>query len=84
MNPQEQYDAEGRPLDVDEVCIWADEEAYLGMVRDAERDAGADGGLSGMLGDADARDLAGVVYSYSAGKIGLYGRAMDYSEGRYK
>lgn len=49
MNPQEQYDAEGTPLDVDEACMWEDDEAYAGMVRDAERGAGADDGLSGML-----------------------------------
>lgn len=84
MNPLEKYDAKGRPLDVDEACVWADEEAYVRMVRDAERDAGADDGLSGMLGDRDARDLAGVVHSYSEGKIGLYARAMDYFEEKYK
>lgn len=30
------------------------------MVGDAEKDVGADDGLSGMLGDGDARGLAGV------------------------
>ena len=80
LNPLEQYDEEGQPLDQDEAGKWADEEAYARMIRDAERDARADHRLSQMLADRDARDQANVVHLYSQGKIGFYGRALDYFE----
>ena len=78
--PPEQYDEAGQPLDQDEVGKWADEEAYATMVRDAERDAGTDHRLSDVLSDRDARDLASVIHLYSQGKMGFYGRALDYFE----
>lgn len=88
LNPPRHYDEKGRPEDEDEDEAGAgagpDEEAYTGMVRDAEGGAGADDGLSGMLVDGDARDLADFVHLYSMGKIGFYGRALDYFESRCK
>jgi len=52
------------------------------MVGDAEQDACADHGVSQMLADRDARDLARVVHLYSLGKMRFYGRAMVHFESK--
>ncbi|KAI5861921.1 hypothetical protein GGS23DRAFT_573791 [Durotheca rogersii] len=82
LNPPEQYDEAGRPLDSDEVGMWADEEAYAAMVREAERNAHADHRLSNMLADKDAQDLARTIHLFPQGKAGFYGRALDYFENK--
>lgn len=82
LNPPEQYDEAGRPLDQDEVGRWADEEAYAKMVQDAEQNAHTDHTLSKFLADRDAQDLASTIHLYSQGKIGFYGRALDFFESK--
>ncbi|KAG5779848.1 hypothetical protein H9Q73_006497 [Fusarium xylarioides] len=79
LNPPEQYKS-GRPVDQDEVENWEDEDVYATLVRDAERKACADQKLSRTLADRESRDLAALVHLYSQGKLGLYGRALDYFE----
>jgi len=80
LNPPERYGAAGRPLDPDEAARWADEDAYAAMVREAELDAGADHKLSGVLSDRDARGLGAAMHLFAQGKMGLYGRVLDYYE----
>lgn len=82
LNPAEQYDEAGQPLDKDEIGRWADEELYTAMVREAELEHHADHRLSQILGNRDAQDLAGVVHLYSQGKMGFYGRALEYFENK--
>lgn len=82
LNPPEQYDEAGQPLEQDEAGRWRDEEAYAAMVREAEQSAHADHKLSNMLADRDIRDLAGVIHLFGQGKIGFYGRALDYLENK--
>ncbi|KAK2037739.1 hypothetical protein LZ31DRAFT_509183 [Colletotrichum somersetense] len=82
MNRPDQYDKTGWPLDKDEAGKWADEESYANLVRDAERDAGVDNNLSQILADRDSRYLAAVVHLFSQGKIGLYGKVLDYFEAK--
>ncbi|KAH7303716.1 kinase-like domain-containing protein [Stachybotrys elegans] len=82
LNPPEQYDTAGLPLEVDEAIKWADEKAYAAMVRAAERDANADSRLSDILSNRNTQDLAGIVHLFAQGKIGLYSRVLDYLENK--
>ncbi|KAI1413291.1 hypothetical protein F5Y13DRAFT_198541 [Hypoxylon sp. FL1857] len=66
INDPNQYDEAGQPIDPDEIGMWADEKAYVEMVREAE----------------DTQDLAGIVHLFVEGKMGLYGRALDYFENK--
>lgn len=82
LNPPEQYDEAGLPLDADQMGAWEEERAYADMVRAAEIDAGADDRLSRVLANRDLQDLAGIVHLFTQGKMGFYGRALDYLESR--
>ena len=64
--------------------MWTDEDASVGRVRDAERNIGADDGLSGMLGDGDARDLAAVCAFVLDGEDWTLRPGDDYLENQYK
>lgn len=77
LNPPEQYNESGWPLDQDEVGMWADEEAYAKMVWDTEQNVHADHRLSKILADQDAGDLARTIHLYSQGKMGFYGQCLD-------
>ncbi|KAL1849411.1 hypothetical protein VTK73DRAFT_9884 [Phialemonium thermophilum] len=77
LNPPEQYDKRGRPLDPHEAARWAEEENYATMVEEAERQAGADDRLSSVLIDKDARDLACTMHLFVLGKLGFYERVLD-------
>lgn len=61
----------------------ADEREYTAMVREAELDAQADHRLSDALADKDMRDLAQMLDSFRQGRIGVFGRGMDYLENKY-
>lgn len=67
-------------MNQDEIENWEDEDVYATLVREAERKACADQKLSRTLADRESRDLAAPVHMYSQGKLGLYGRALDYYE----
>ncbi|TID06559.1 hypothetical protein CH35J_000295 [Colletotrichum higginsianum] len=82
LNRPDQYDDEGRPLDKDEAGQWADEEAYAEMVREAELDAHADINLSQMLADRDSQVLASTIHRFTQGKMGFYGRVLDYVDAK--
>lgn len=82
LNPPEKYDKEGNPLDLEESRRWKDEKTYAELVRVAEVEAGADDKLSRAIRDRNARDLAALVHLYSQGKLGFYGRVLDYFEHR--
>ncbi|CCF42546.1 hypothetical protein CH063_02862 [Colletotrichum higginsianum] len=82
LNRPDQYDDEGRPLDKDEAGQWADEEAYAEMVREAELDAHADKNLSRMLADRDSQVLASTIHRFTQGKMGFYGRVLDYVDAK--
>ncbi|KAJ8129924.1 hypothetical protein O1611_g3704 [Lasiodiplodia mahajangana] len=82
LNLPEQYSESGLPLDQDEAGRWADEEAYSVMVREAEQSARVDHKLSQMLANRDAQDLTGILYLFTQGKMGFYGRALDYFENK--
>lgn len=79
--PEGYYDKEtGEPLDEDVKGSWAEKRAYAEMVRQAEQKAGVDHRLSGMLADWDVQDLAATFHLFLNGKVGLYGRVLDYFE----
>jgi len=77
INPPEQYDGMGQLLDQDEARRWAEEKAYVDMVREAEKRAGTDHKLSQMLANRKAQDLAVTIYLFMGGKLGFYGNAQD-------
>lgn len=80
LNRPDQYDDEGQPLDKDEAGQWEDEKAYAEMVREAEIDARADHKLSQILADRDSQVMAAIIHLFSQGKMGFYGRVLDYFE----
>ncbi|OTA87036.1 hypothetical protein M434DRAFT_375989 [Hypoxylon sp. CO27-5] len=80
LNPPDQYNEAGQSLDPDDIGRWADEKLYVEMVQEAEQKAQMDCMLSQTLGDRDTQDLAGIVHLFALGKMGLYGRALDYFE----
>lgn len=82
LNPKEQYDETGRPLDPDEATRWAEKDAYAKMVREAEQNTNTDHRLSGVLLDKDIRDLGAVIHLFGQGKMGFYGRVLDYFEAK--
>lgn len=82
LNLPEGYSDSGLPLDQDEAGRWADEGDYSAMVREAEQSAHVDHKLSQMLANRDAQDLAGILHLFTQGKMGFYGRALDYFENK--
>lgn len=80
---EERYDGEtGEPLEKDEIRRWAEKRAYAEMVRRAEEDAGTDHRLSDVLSGWDEQDLAATFHLFGDGKVGTYGRVLDYLENR--
>ncbi|KAI1382560.1 uncharacterized protein F4822DRAFT_423470 [Hypoxylon trugodes] len=82
LNLPEQYDKAGWPLDKDEIGRWEDERTYSTMVQEAEQNVRTDNKLSRMLINRDIQDLAGIIYLFMQGKMGFYGKALDYFESR--
>lgn len=74
----------GQPANPGEAKGIADMMLYVSMLRDAEREAHTDHRLSDVLGDTEAHELGGIIHSFRSGKIGTYGRAMDYYENKYQ
>ncbi|KZL76510.1 protein kinase-like domain protein [Colletotrichum tofieldiae] len=82
LNRPDQYDNAGRPLAKDEAGQWADEEAYADLVREAELDARTDHKLSQILSNRNSRAMAAIIHLFSQGKMGFYGRVLDYFEAK--
>ncbi|KAI0101410.1 kinase-like domain-containing protein [Nemania sp. FL0031] len=82
LNLPGKYSESGLPLDRDEAGRWADEGANSVMVREAEQSAHVDHKLSQALANRDAQDLAGILYLFTQGKMGFYGKALDYFENK--
>lgn len=75
-------EAESRVLEKQRRC--EEVESSAGMVRDSERNAGANHKLSYMLTDGDARALSGAIYLYSLTTVGLYGWTLCYFESKQR
>ncbi|KAI0105193.1 hypothetical protein F4776DRAFT_647632 [Hypoxylon sp. NC0597] len=80
LNPPSQYNEAGQPLNPNEIGMLADEKDYVAMVQEEEQRSKVDSMLSQTLADRDTQDLAGIVHLFPQGKMGLYGRALDYFE----
>ncbi|EPE04194.1 hypothetical protein F503_04709 [Ophiostoma piceae UAMH 11346] len=52
-------------------------ETYLQMVRDAEKELGADCLLSSSLSDENTQALGHVIDAFGNGRLGLYGQVLD-------
>lgn len=80
LNPAEQYNEVGEPIDQDEVKRWEEKANYVSIVHEAECEAGIDHKLSKMLADKDAQDLAAIFHLFREGKMGFYSQALDFFE----
>lgn len=83
LNPPEMY-REGKPVDKEAADRCEVMKAYAKMVYKAELAAGIDHKLSSVLADGDAQDLASTLHLFAEGKLGFYGRALDYFENENK
>lgn len=83
LDPPGQYDQEtGEPLDEDEIGRWKEKKEYVEMVRGAEEEAGVDHGLSDVLADGDMQDLAATFHLFLGGRVGFYGKVLEYLENK--
>ena len=71
------YDADGQLVDEDDRRKHTARETYLQMVRDAEKELGADCLLSSSLSDENTQALGHIIDAFDNDHLGLYGLVLD-------